>query len=580
MTNPLQFTCGQFSDRGLKETNQDFHGLSIPDDNQRLSKGIALAIADGISTSSLSHIASATAVSSFFSDYYCTSDAWSVKKSGLKVLSATNAWLHSLTHQSQFRFDKERGYVCTFSAMIIKSASAHIFHVGDSRIYRLRQNSMKLLTEDHRTRISEHESLLSRALGVDQHIEIDYAAVSVMAGDLFVLCTDGIYEHLSEEEWLAIIAQHPYSLDEAARALTQRALDNGSKDNLTVQLLRIDQLADQQAPQVYQGRAELPFAPALDARSVVDGYQIMRELKITSRSHVYLACDQQTGEKVVLKFPSVDQRDDAVYLERFLLEEWIARRLNSAHILKPCNNNRPRSYVYVAMEYIEGQSLTQWLIDNPAPSLETVRELVEQIAKGLQAFHRMDMLHQDLRPENILIDASGTVKIIDFGSTRVAGLAEIDSPLQRSHLTGTALYSAPEYFLGEQGLPQSDLFSLAVITYHLLSGRYPYGTQVAQAKTRAAQNRLNYQSVLDDEREIPAWIDQVLRKALQPNPYKRYSELSEFIFDLRRPNQAFLTKSKPPLIERKPVLFWKSVSLILLLIVIALSVQLNNLNAG
>jgi serine/threonine protein phosphatase PrpC/predicted Ser/Thr protein kinase len=580
MTNPLQFTCGQFSDRGLKETNQDFHGLSLPDDNQRLSKGIALAIADGISTSSLSHIASATAVSSFFSDYYCTSDAWSVKKSGLKVLSATNAWLHSLTRQSQFRFDKERGYVCTFSALIIKSASAHIFHVGDSRIYRLRQNSMKLLTEDHRTRISEHESLLSRALGVDQHIEIDYAAVSVEAGDVFVLCTDGIYEHLSDEEWLAIIAQHPHSLDEAARALTQRALDNGSKDNLTVQLLRIDQLADQQAPQVYQGRVELPFAPALDARSVIDGYQIMRELKITSRSHVYLACDQQTGEKVVLKFPSVDQRDDPVYLERFLLEEWIARRLNSAHILKPCNHSRPRTYVYVAMEYIEGQSLTQWLIDNPAPSLETVRELVEQIAKGLQAFHRMDMLHQDLRPENILIDPTGTVKIIDFGSTRVAGLAEIDSPLQRSHLTGTALYSAPEYFLGEQGLPQSDLFSLAVITYHLLSGRYPYGTQVAQAKNRAAQNRLSYQSVLDDEREIPAWIDQVLRKALQPNPYKRYSELSEFIFDLRRPNQAFLNKSKPPLIERNPVLFWKSVSLILLLVVIALGVQLYSIQSG
>lgn len=580
MTNQIQFTSGQYSDRGLKEINQDFHGLSVPDTNHIGSKGIALAIADGISTSSLSHIASATAVKSFFSDYYCTSDAWSVKKSGLKVLSATNAWLHSLTRQSQFRFDKERGYVCTFSALIIKSATAHIFHVGDSRVYRIRQQAMTQLTEDHRQRVSEHESLLSRALGVDQQVDIDYAAVSVEAGDVFVLCTDGIYEYLSTEEWLTTLGQHSQSLDEAARALTQRALDNGSNDNLTVQLLRIDQLADQPAPQVYQQLAELPFAPALDVRSVIDGYQIVRDIKITSRSHVYLACDQQTGEQVVLKFPSIDQRDDPAYLERFLLEEWIARRLDSAHILKPCNQTRPRNYIYVAMEYIEGQSLAQWLIDNPAPGLEKVRALVEQIAKGLQAFHRMDMLHQDLRPENILIDASGTVKIIDFGSTRVAGLAEIDSPLQRSHLAGTALYSAPEYFLGEQGLPQSDLFSLAVITYHLLSGRYPYGTQVAQAKTRAAQNRLNYQSVLDDEREIPAWIDHVLRKALQPNPYKRYGELSEFIFDLRRPNQAFLSKSKPPLIERNPVFFWKSVSIILLLIVIALGMQLSRITSG
>ncbi|WP_323813806.1 protein kinase domain-containing protein [Cellvibrio sp. NN19] len=576
MNNPLRFNFGQYSDRGRKEVNQDFHGISTPDTTQLESKGLALAIADGISTSNLSHIASATAVNSFFSDYYCTSDAWSVKKSGQQVLAATNSWLYSLTRQSQFRFDKDRGYVCTFSALVIKSATAHVFHVGDSRVYRLRHKQLELLTEDHRQQLSQHESVLSRALGIDQFVEMDYRAASVEAGDVFILCTDGVYEHLSLDEWLAIIDQHGQSLDTTAQLLAQRAFDNGSDDNLTVQLLRIDQLADQTAPQVYQQLTELPFAPALDARSVIDGYQITRELKITSRSHVYLASDMQTGEKVVLKFPSVDQRDDPVYLERFLLEEWIARRLNSAHILKPCSITRPRNYVYVAMEYIEGQSLAQWLVDNPSPSLETVRKLVEQIAKGLQAFHRMEMLHQDLRPENILIDPTGTVKIIDFGSTRVAGLAEIDSPLQRSHLAGTALYSAPEYFLGEAGLPQSDQFSLAVITYHLLSGRYPYGTQVAQAKTRAAQKRLNYQSVLDDEREIPAWIDHVLRKALHPNPYKRYTELSEFVYDLRQPNQVFIAQHKPPLIERNPVGFWQGVSLILLLIVIALTVELLN----
>ena len=576
MNNSMRFSFGHYSDRGRKEVNQDFHGISTPDSAQLHSKGLALAIADGISTSNLSHIASATAVNSFFSDYYCTSDAWSVKKSGQQVLAATNSWLHSLTRQSQFRFDKDRGYVCTFSALIIKSTTAHIFHVGDSRVYRLRQRQMEQLTDDHRQQLSQHESVLSRALGIDQYVEMDYHAANVMAGDVFILCTDGVFEHLSQDEWLTLIDQYNQSLDTAAQRLVQRALDNGSDDNLTVQLLRIDQLADQTAPQVYQQLTELPFAPALDSRSIIDGYQITRELKITSRSHVYLAADQQTGEKVVLKFPSIDQRDDPVYLERFLLEEWIARRLNSAHILKPCTLTRPRNYVYVAMEYIEGQSLAQWLVDNPSPPLETVRDLVEQIAKGLQAFHRMEMLHQDLRPENILIDATGTVKIIDFGSTRVAGLAEIDSPLQRSHLAGTALYSAPEYFLGEAGLPQSDQFSLAVITYHLLSGRYPYGTQVAQAKTRAAQNRLNYQSVLDDEREIPAWIDHVLRKALHPNPYKRYAELSEFVYDLRKPNQDFIAKSKPPLIERNPVGFWQGVSLVLLVVVIALTVKLVN----
>ncbi len=161
--------------------------------------------------------------------------------------------------------------------------------------------------------------------------------------------------------------------------------------------------------------------------------------------------------------------------------------------------------------------------------------MIEQIANGLTAFHRLEMLHQDLRPQNVMIDASGTVKIIDFGATRVAGISEIDSPLARSELLGTMQYTAPEYFLGESGTPRSDLFSLGVIAYQMLSGRLPYDAEVPKARTRAAQRQLKYRSVLDDEREIPAWIDEVLRKATHPDPTKRYEELSEFVYELAPP---------------------------------------------
>jgi serine/threonine protein kinase len=160
------------------------------------------------------------------------------------------------------------------------------------------------------------------------------------------------------------------------------------------------------------------------------------------------------------------------------------------------------------------------------------------------------------------------VKIIDFGSTRVAGIMEIATSTERQNLLGTAQYSAPEYFLGEMGTSTSDIFSLGVITYQMLSGKLPYGARVAQSKTVAAQNRLTYSSVLDDEREIPAWIDDTLRKAVHPNPFKRYQELSEFLYDLRNPSQAFLNKTRPALIERNPVLFWKSLSFLLLAIMV------------
>jgi serine/threonine protein kinase len=209
------------------------------------------------------------------------------------------------------------------------------------------------------------------------------------------------------------------------------------------------------------------------------------------------------------------------------------------------------------------------MIDNPAPALETVRDIVEQIAKGLRAFHRKEMLHQDLRPQNVMIDRTGTAKIIDFGSTRVSGLAEADSA-GGTEILGTVQYTAPEYFLGEGGTPRSDIFSLGVIAYQMLTGRLPYGVRMSQAKTRLKQSRIAYPSALDESREIPAWVDGALRKALHPDPQRRYGELSEFVHDLRHPNAKLLDSNPSPLLERNPLLFWKGLSFALAAILLLL----------
>lgn len=570
MSSELKISAGQYSDKGRKETNQDFHGIYVPKEPQLSAKGIAIALADGISSSAVSDVASQYAVTGFLEDYYCTSEAWSVKTSAERILSATNSWLHAQTQKSQYRYDKDKGYVCTLSAMVIKSTTAHIFHVGDSRIYRLRGRTLEQLTSDHRVWISQGQSYLGRALGIKPQLEIDYQTQQVEQGDFFLLATDGVYEHVSEHDMAAIIricADEPDGLETAARSIVEKAFQHGSTDNLTAQIVRVDALPRQQASEVVQQLSGLPLPPILDARMAFDGYTIIREVHGSSRSHIYLAVDGETGAQVILKTPSIDLQADPAYLERFLTEEWIARRINNAHVLKPYVPTRKRHYVYVATEYIDGQSLRQWMIDNPRPALEAVRGVVEQIAKGLRAFHRLEMLHQDLRPDNIMIDRTGTVKIIDFGSTRVASLTEAGEP---DPVLGTAQYAAPEYFLGEGGTTRSDIFSLGVITYQMLTGRLPYGAEVAKCRTRAAQNRLRYDSALHDDREIPAWIDGVLRKALHPNPARRYDELSEFLYDLRHPNRAFLDKTRPPLLERNPLLFWKGVSLILAAIIVVL----------
>lgn len=566
MARKLTISVGQHSDKGRKQANQDFHGALIPDEPLLGLKGIAVALADGISSSSVSRVAAESAIKSFLTDYYCTSEAWSVKTSAQRVIAATNSWLHAQTRRSQHAYERDKGYVCTFSVLVLKGRSAHIFHVGDSRIYRLSGQSLEQLTEDHRVSISAEQSYLSRALGANPQVEIDYQTLPLARGDVFVLATDGIYEHVGQRFVAEMLTMHGGTLDEAARTIAEEAYAKGSPDNLTIQIVRIDELPSGDASEALGQQVELPLPPLLEPRMIFDGYRIVRQLHASSRSHIYLAVDLGDESLVALKIPSLDLRGDQGYLRRFMLEEWVARRLDSAHVLKPRNQSRARGYLYVATEFVEGQTLAQWMIDNPRPDLEAVRDIVEQIGRGLLAFHRKEMLHQDLRPANIMIDATGTVKIIDFGSTRVAGVAEASPSTGEEAALGTVQYMAPEYLLGEGGTPRSDLYSLGVIAYEMLTGRLPYGAAMARTKTRSQQRRLDYATALDESRAIPAWVDAALCKAVDPDPAKRYALISEFLYDLRNPNRSLMSQ-RTPLIQKNPLLFWKLSSLSLLVLV-------------
>lgn len=574
MKNQLQITSGQYSSKGRKDVNQDFHNIVVPNDHLLKYKGISIALADGISSSAVSQIASEISVRSFVDDYYCTSESWSVKKSAQRVLHATNSWLYSQTKQSQHRYDKDKGYVCTLSSMILKSNSAHIFHIGDSRIYKLRDNNLEQLTTDHRLYVSSNESYLSRAMGMDSKLTIDYDSIGIEKDDVFLLMTDGVYEFIDKKFITDTLEKYKDDYQSAAKYFVDTALENGSDDNLTIQIVRIDNLPNKELKEINQQLKEKPLPPMLEPRMDFDGYKIIRNLYSSSRSHVYLALDEETNISVVIKIPSIDLQDDKAYLERFMQEEWIAKKINNAYVVKSYLQTKKQNYLYNVSEFIEGQTLTQWMIDNPKPTLEKVRDIIEQVAKGLFAFHKLEMIHQDLRPENILIDTTGSVKIIDFGSVKVAGISDINSKIQQESLQGTALYSAPEYFLGQEGSNRSDIFALGVIAYQMLSGKFPYDTKVARCKSKKALNKLKYNSlILDESSKTPLWIDEALKKSVQITPNNRYEELSEFIHDLYHPNAKFLNKKATPLMQRDPVIFWQAVSFLLFSIVIILLVK-------
>jgi serine/threonine protein phosphatase PrpC len=565
----LRVTLGQHSlakPGALNQVNQDFHGAMLPEGTLRMSKGIAVALADGIGSSRVSQVASAAAVRGFLDDYYATSDAWSVRRAAQRVLSATNSWLHAQTMRSDARFDKDSGYVCTFSALVFKGRDVHMLHVGDARIHRLHPNGLEQLTEDHRVHLSSVESYLGRALGAGPNVEIDYRCWEAEVGEVYLLATDGAYGHLDAAAVHDAIARCGDDFDAAARLLTEAARARGSDDDCTVQLVRIDELPAADAAPLPLQREGLAIAPPLAPRARFEGFTLVRELHVSSRSHVHLAVDDAGGQQVVLKLPSVDLRDDPEYLDRFVLEEWVARRIDNVHVLKANAIERARGHLYVAMEYVDGQTLAQWMVDNPRPSLDSVRRIAEQLASGLQALHGKEMLHQDVRPENVMIDRTGTVRIIDLATTHVAGLADGAGEGRPLAITGTLQYTAPEYFTGHGGSARSDLFSMAVIVYQMLTGQLPYGLHVSRVRSAADANRLRYVPVRHLRPDLPEWVDAVLQKALNPNPMKRQEAVSELAHDLRAPGQAFLRPRLSPLIERHPVRFWQATTTLLAIV--------------
>jgi serine/threonine protein phosphatase PrpC len=574
MPRTMRVTLGQASLAGAHDINQDFHGAFLPRGHQLVSKGIALALADGISSSRVSQLASQTAVRSFLADYYATSEAWSVRRAAERVLSAANAWLHAQTMASDGRFEKDRGYVCTFSALILKGRDLHLLHVGDSRIYRLHPHALEQLTEDHRVRLSSTESYLGRAVGAGPFVEIDYRSWEAEVGEIYLLATDGAYGHLQAEDIHEALRQHPADLDAVATRLVSLARSRGSSDDATLQVLRIDELPPLDGLHPQLSREGLALPPALAPRMDFEGFTILREMQVSARSHLHLAVDNSSGRQYVIKTPSVDLSQDADYLDRFVLEEWIARRVDSPHVVKTWPGERPRTCLFVAMEFIDGQTLAQWMRDNPRPPLDSVRSIIEQLAQGLQALHRREMLHQDLRPENVMIDLQGTVKLIDLATAHVEGLAEYQRDALVSGVPGTLQYTAPEYLLGQGGSQRSELFALAAITYQMLTGQLPYGLDASRVRSPADLRRLRYVPVRHLRPDLPPWVDAVLAKALHPDPARRQEVISEFIHDLKLPGGQFLSRRATPLIERNPVLFWKcSTALLSLAVIVLLAIR-------
>ena len=466
----LRVEAGQASLKGLKQENEDCTGVRVPDDLLVSTKGVAAAVADGVGAANGGKVAGEMCVQAFLSDYFCTPESWSVKTSGQRVLNGLNRWLYGQGHAEGLSDGK--GYLSTHSSLVLTSRTGFIFHVGDTRIYRVRDQQVEQLTRDHRSAVSQAD-YLNRAMGLNLNLKVDYREVDLEVGDHFVLCTDGVHDWLSDEEICGDVASGE-CLDVLAARVAQSALDAGSDDNATCVLLRIDSLPEGNYSEAQRLLNERPFPPLLAPGMKLDGLEVEEVLIESTRSQLYRVRDTEDGREMVMKTPSPNYKDDPGYIERFAAEEWIGKRVSHGNLVKVMTRETQPTFLYYLMESLEGQNLAEWLEEQQGkPAVEEVVAIVQQIVAGVRALHRKEVLHQDLKLENIIVDDAGKVTVIDYGSCRIAGLRERMGYRKDEDVLGTVDFSAPEYRMpGSEGISsRADQFSIAMIAYHLLSAR-------------------------------------------------------------------------------------------------------------
>ena len=572
-TSQLQVDIASHSIQGLKDNNEDAVGFSVPEESSVLEgKGIALAVADGVSSAEAGKEASETAITRFLSDYYQTPDTWSVKHCGQKILSSINLTLFKRSHEFA---SEEKGYLTTFTALVLKSRLAHFFHAGDSRAYLLRSGELKQLTRDHVASIGSGRSFLARAMGMDNSIQIDYSQFTIEADDILLVTSDGIHDFLTTDKIMELMSAKT-SCQERIEALVNSAFDSGSDDNISGSLCQIASLPNESLDDYNSKLTRLPFPPPLDEGVKLDGYKVLKELFASSRSQLYLVEDTETGAQMVMKTPSINFEEDTGYIDRFIQEEWIGKRIDSDHVVKIIKQQRPRTCLYYLMEHVQGVSLDRWMEQNHFPKPKMAFSLVEQIAQGLAAFHKMETIHQDLKPGNILVDENNKIKVVDFGSVFVAGLAEVFIPLEHEGVLGTATYSDPKYLLGKNTGVQGDLYALATITYEIFTGKLPYGDKIEECQTAFEYDRLRYISASEENPIIPMWFDRTLERGVSFDLERRYNNIPEFIQDLKKPNPTYLLDDPKVTKNKSQVLFWQLLSgfwILMLVLVVALFTQ-------
>ena len=547
----LQLSFAQASAIGPREENQDALRLVTPAPALAASKGFLFAIADGVSQCADGGLAARSTLQALALDYYATPETWGVAQALDHLLLAQNRWLQAN--------GAGQPLLTTVSALVLRGRRFTLAHVGDCRVYRWHAGQLQRVSEDHVWDQPGMQHVLKRALGLDQHLVLDFLDGELRTDESFVLLSDGVWAVLGDTAIAAILRDQP-DLDSAAQTLVNAAHLAGSQDNASALLVRVDALGEASIGDALIHLQQWPLPPALKPGQVFEGWQIEGILGQSQQSLLYRVRDSQQQPWLLKTLPA-RLHDDHQAGQALLSEEWFLKRVAGRHFPEVHAASQRQHLYYVMREY-PGSTLAQLQEQIGPLPLAQWQDVAERLLRAVGLLHRRQILHRDIKPQNLLSGDDGELRLLDFGLAYCPGLSE-DQP---SALPGTPSYIAPEAFRGDAPTPQQDLYAVGVTLYFLLTGHYPYGEIEAFQRPRfgVPVSASRYRP------DLPDWLAQSLERAVAADPAQRFETAEEWLRLLEQGERNSLSIRPRPLLEREPLKVWRTLALLSLVANLAL----------
>jgi len=538
-------TSGFSLAKGKELTGDDFF------DVQTIGNITVAIVCDGVGSATAGAEASQRVVRYMMKNFRIRPKSWTIEKSIKTFIEAINSILYE---ESQVEYERSE-LVTTLAMIVIEGNRLYGANVGDSRVYLLRENKLSQLSKDHAMEEEGFENVLTQAIGIAKEVEPYYFENILKKDDAIMLCSDGLYNILDEASIQKYIPFGATKLVKYASKLT----DDDLPDDTTAVVVEV--LEENETIKLRNQNLEIP--QTLKAGDNIDGYELIKPLIQNERTWLV----HKKTKDYVLKFPPVEAIEDETLIDLFVKEAWNAKRLKAPFFPKAViPKNRTKRY-YV-MQLIHGESLQNYTQKNKHLSVDDAVELARTLLKMSQYLLKYDLVHGDIKPDNIMIDEDEenektTFKIIDFGS-----ITEIFSTTSKA---GTPSFLSPERFQGESISESSEIFSIGVTLYLALTGKYPYGEiEPFQNPTfKEAKKPSSYNS------NIPDWLDSVILRSIAIDKKERYEHYSEMDFELKYPKKVKPYFSKNvSIIERNPYMFYRVAFTISFLINIILALLL------